>query len=127
MTKLEQDALTCLHYGHYCPLPKMAEWVASELEAMFEWNPERIVETADTYRAALEGILVKGWLTVVRETPEVRRERWTKAGWLVPLAEDLPESGDLDFTSQGFWLYQKTCKLSDWLTWVDEEEKNITA
>ena len=129
MTQLEQDALICLHYKMYCSLPEMARYVVSEWELAAEFNPDIVAESAETYQQVLEAMLARGWLRIVREQRERRRKRWTKAGWLVPLADNLPEKGDLDFTTIGWQYYRETARLDDTLVWVDEEAKtyNIVA
>jgi hypothetical protein len=112
MTPLEQDALICLHYKIYGTLVRMPVCVVSELALGQEFNPEIQRETADVYRAALEGMLAKGWLRVVDKTPEERLAKLRAAGWIGPNPHWVPQKGDLDFTCKGFALYRRVCQAN---------------
>lgn len=125
MTKLEQDALICLHYQMYCPLDEMARYVVGEWELAQHFNNSVTVETADTYRAILEGMIANGWLRVVREPRNKRLAHWQASGWLTPPEGELPEKGDLDFTPLGWRLYQSKATVEDRLVWVDEKTQTL--
>lgn len=125
MSPLEKDALTCLRYGLYSPLEAMAQDLVEELGFARRSHPERTVETAETYHAALLAMREKGWLKLVRTPRAVRRERWRSAGWLTPPQEDFPDQGDLDFTHRGWQLYRRLERLPDRLVWLDEDEQTF--
>ncbi len=125
MTPLEQDALICLHYQMYCPLDEMARYVVGEWELAQHFNNSVTVETADTYRAILEGMIANGWLRVVREPRNKRLAHWQALGWLTPPEDELPEKGDLDFTPLGWRLYQNKATVEDRLVWVDEKTQTL--
>lgn len=95
MTPLEQAALICLHYSMYCTLENMPLWLVGEWALGQELNPDIKLETADIYRAALEGMLAKGWLRVVDKTPEERLATLRAAGWIGPNPHGVPQKGDL--------------------------------
>lgn len=125
MTKLEQDALTCLHMRSYNPLDTMALDLVDELGWARRSRPEIVVEAAETYYVVLEELLAKGWVKVVREPRAMRLERLLEAGWLTPPLDELPERGDLDFTSLGWRLYRNARGLKDCLVWLDEDEQTF--
>lgn len=130
MTPLEQAALICLHYSMYCTLEKMPLWVVGEWVLGQEFNPDIKLETADIYRAALEGMLAKGWLRVVDKTPEERLATLRAAGWIGPNPHGIPQKGDLDFTRKGYALYRRICRANgtahpESLLWVEESKRVV--
>ncbi|MBB6053224.1 hypothetical protein [Armatimonas rosea] len=130
MTPLEQAALICLHYSMYCTLEKMPLWVVGEWALGQEFNPEIKLETADTYHAALEGMLAKGWLRVVDKTPEERLAKLRAAGWIGPNPHWIPQKGDLDFTRKGYTLYRRICRANgtahpESLLFVEESKRVV--
>ena len=126
MTPQEYDALICLYYKIYYPLETMPLGVVSELALGQEFNTELQRETADTYRAVLEGMLAKGWLRVVKRSATERLGRLRAAGWIGPNPVWVPQKGDLDFTRKGFVLYRRASRARgtdspESLVFADEE------
>lgn len=125
MTPLERAAVSCLHYKNYRTLAEMPLCVVTQVAFGHELTSRMERETADVYRATLEGMLAKGWLRVVKKTPEERLAKLREAGWIGPHPGLVPQKGDLDFTRKGFALYRRVSRasgtmLSESLLYVDE-------
>lgn len=107
LTRLEWDAM-----GNLSPYPSysldgLALSAASHFIIRDRRNGLNEIITADLYREAVLGLMKKGWLKLVSESPESRMARAAARGIRLPPVYRLAEVGCLDFTTRGYRWYRR--------------------